>query len=152
MGARVVLACRSESRAREAKRRLVADTGSEMVEVEILNCSSFDSVRAFVDRWGNRESKRVDIIIDNAGCLNGSIILTKDELEQSYQANHLSHMLLTILLLNRGYMTSAAHIVAVSSVLSYTSDQLDQHNFNGSDILARYHSKHGVPLEFKDTV
>ncbi|KAG8752981.1 hypothetical protein FRC12_011716 [Ceratobasidium sp. 428] len=67
MGARVILACRDEAKAQEAKEKIVAATGSTFVEVEILDLASFDSVRAFVDRWGKRESKVVDILINNAG-------------------------------------------------------------------------------------
>jgi NADP-dependent 3-hydroxy acid dehydrogenase YdfG len=67
MGAHVVLACRSEIMGAEAKRKIVADTGSDAVEVEILDCGSFASVRAFLDRWEKREMNQVDILINNAG-------------------------------------------------------------------------------------
>lgn len=67
MGAHVVLACRSEPKAQEARQKIVEDTGNESVEVEILDCGSFKSVRAFLDRWEKRESKQIDILINNAG-------------------------------------------------------------------------------------
>ena len=67
LGAHVVLACRSELKGQEAMRRIVELTGSKSVEVEMLDCSSFRSVRAFLERWEKREQKQIDILINNAG-------------------------------------------------------------------------------------
>jgi retinol dehydrogenase-12 len=67
MGARVVLACRNEARAQDAKRKILEDIGGDAVEVEVLDLGSFDSIRDFLGRWEKRESKRVDILINNAG-------------------------------------------------------------------------------------
>ncbi|CEL56397.1 hypothetical protein RSOLAG1IB_07783 [Rhizoctonia solani AG-1 IB] len=67
MGAHVILACRNRSRAEDAKKRIIESTGNFRVEVEILDCASFTSVRAFLSRWKERESRRVDILINNAG-------------------------------------------------------------------------------------
>ncbi|KAG9099078.1 hypothetical protein FRC06_005677 [Ceratobasidium sp. 370] len=150
MGARVILACRNESKGEEARRNLVADTGSETIELEILDCGRFDSVKGFLDRWGKRESKRVDILINNAGGLTSILTLTPDGFEQSYQANHLSHVLLTLTLLNRGFMSPDARIVSVSSAGFYDSDPLDVSNADGSDILAKYESKVGTNMSYLD--
>ncbi|CEL56398.1 hypothetical protein RSOLAG1IB_07784 [Rhizoctonia solani AG-1 IB] len=67
MGAHVILACRNRSRAEDAKKRIIESTGNFRVEVEILDCASFTSVRAFLSRWEERESRQVDILINNAG-------------------------------------------------------------------------------------
>lgn len=67
LGAHVVLACRSEARGEEAMRRIVELTGSKSVEVEVLDCGSFKSVRAFLERWEKRELKQIDILVNNAG-------------------------------------------------------------------------------------
>ncbi|KAG8747694.1 hypothetical protein FRC10_011821 [Ceratobasidium sp. 414] len=150
MGAQVVLACRNESKGEEARRNLVAGTGSGTIELEILDCGRFDSVKAFLDRWEKRESKQVDILINNAGGLTNTVALTPDGFEQTYQSNHLSHVLLTLTLLNRGYMSPDARIVSVSSVGFYNSDPLGVPNADGSDILAKYESKVGAKLLFLD--
>ncbi|KAG8693800.1 hypothetical protein FRC08_008878 [Ceratobasidium sp. 394] len=150
MGARVVLACRSEAKGEEARRNLVADTGSDTIELEILDCGRFDSVKEFLGRWEKRESRRVDILINNAGGLTSTVALTLDGFEQTYQSNHLSHALLTLTLLNRGCMSPDARIVSVSSVGSYDSDPLDVFNTDGSDILVKYESKVGTSIPFAD--
>ncbi|QRV91798.1 short chain dehydrogenase [Ceratobasidium sp. AG-Ba] len=74
MGARVVLACRNATKGEEARRKIVADTGNDDVEAELLDCCSFESVKMFLGRWEQRESRQVDILINNAG---GSDILSK---------------------------------------------------------------------------
>ncbi|KAG8704907.1 hypothetical protein FRC09_003257 [Ceratobasidium sp. 395] len=150
MGARVVLACRSETKGEEARRKLVADTGSSSIELELLDCGSLDSVRAFLDRWEKREVKQVDILINNAGGLTSTVALTTDGFEQTYQANHLSHVLLTLTLLNRGRMSPDARIVSVSSVGFYSSAPLDASNADGSDVVAKYEGKIGASISFAD--
>ncbi|KAG9105464.1 hypothetical protein FRC07_009263, partial [Ceratobasidium sp. 392] len=152
MGGQVVLACRSKTKGEEAKRKLVADTGSNNIEVEIMDCGSLESVRAFLHRWEKRESKQVDILINNAGGLTSTVAVTPDGFEQTYQANHLSHVLLTLTLLNRGYMSTDARIVSVSSVGFYGSNPLDVSNADGSDILAKYEGKIGASISFADTM
>jgi NAD(P)-dependent dehydrogenase (short-subunit alcohol dehydrogenase family) len=67
MGAHVTLACRNAAKGEDAKKQIIESTGSLNVEVETLDCGSFASVRAFLNRWKMRESKRVDILINNAG-------------------------------------------------------------------------------------
>lgn len=71
MGAQVVLACRNKEKAEQARHSIIATTGATMqanqIEVEILDCASFDSVRQFVQNWRKRSHMRIDIIINNAG-------------------------------------------------------------------------------------
>ncbi|KAF8757833.1 Enoyl-(Acyl carrier protein) reductase [Rhizoctonia solani] len=102
IGARVVLACRNKERGEEAKKSIVESTGNLEIEVEILDCASLSSVRDFLSRWKKKESKRVDILVNNAGATTAALIITEDGYEQTYQANHLSHVLLTHGLLNAG--------------------------------------------------
>ncbi|KAF8605701.1 NAD(P)-binding protein [Ceratobasidium sp. AG-I] len=151
LGAHVVLACRSELKGEAAMRKIVELTGSKAVEVEVLDCGSFKSVRAFLERWEKRKLKQIDILINNAGGLTSTVAVTEDGFEQTYQANHLSHVLLTHTLLNRGRFVHDARIVSVSSVGSYNSDPLDEHNVDCSDILAKYDNKIGTPLSFQDS-
>ncbi|KAF8605702.1 NAD(P)-binding protein [Ceratobasidium sp. AG-I] len=132
LGARVVLACRSEPKGEEAMRKIVELTGSKSVEIEVLDCGSFKSVRAFLERWEKRELKQIDILINNAGGMTSTLAVTEDGFEQTYQANHLSHVLLTHTLLNSGRFTHDARIVSVSSVGFYSSDPLDEHNVDCS--------------------
>jgi NAD(P)-dependent dehydrogenase (short-subunit alcohol dehydrogenase family) len=171
MNAHVVLACRNKSRAEEAKRQIIGSTGNLKVEVEILDCGSFASVRAFLSRWNERQTKKVDILINNAGkhttvcvcpvhrlnycpCLlgglAGTISLTEDGYEQTYQSNHLAHVLLTHSLLNSGWIATNGRIVSVSSAGFYGSDPLDKQNAGSRDILAKFNNQVGAKLSFSD--
>ncbi|KAF8605706.1 NAD(P)-binding protein [Ceratobasidium sp. AG-I] len=152
LGARVVLACRSQSKGEEAMRKIIDLTGSKSVEVEVLDCSSFKSVRALLERWEKRELKQIDILINNAGGLTSTIIVTEDGFEQTYQSNHLSHVLFTHTLLNRGRFVHDARIVSVSSVGFYDSAPLDEHNVGCGDIFAKYDNKLGTSISLQDAL
>lgn len=150
MGAQVVLACRNEVKGEQARRRIVESTGNEKVEMEVLDCASFDSVGAFLERWNKRQMKRVDILINNAGGLTGNVAFTHDGFEQTYQSNHLAHVLLTHTLLNQGHMASDARIISVSSAGFYDSPPLDEQVTTGSDVLSRYDNEAGRKISFLD--
>ncbi|KAF8605703.1 NAD(P)-binding protein [Ceratobasidium sp. AG-I] len=148
LGAHVVLACRSELKGEEAMRRIIDLTGSRSVEVEVLDCSSFRSVKAFLERWEKRELSQINILVNNA---SNTVSVTEDGFEQTYQSNYLSHVLLTHTLLNQGRFVHDARIVSVSSFGFYESVHLDEHNVDCSDILAKYNNQLGTPLLFQDS-
>ncbi len=64
--AHVILACRSESKGREAVEKIINETKNERVYFELLDLASLTSVRDFADRI-KAKCKRVDILINNAG-------------------------------------------------------------------------------------
>ncbi|KAH7334128.1 hypothetical protein B0J17DRAFT_631631 [Rhizoctonia solani] len=124
MGAHVILACRNELRGQEARTQIIKLTGNSKVELEIFDCSSFESVRAFLDRWEERPAKTVDILVNNA-----------DNFEQTYQTNHLAHLLLAHELLDRGHFSPTARIVSLTSGGMHYSDILNEKNSQGWDWL-----------------
>ncbi|KAF8598934.1 NAD(P)-binding protein [Ceratobasidium sp. AG-I] len=146
MGARVVLACRSMQKGEEAKDRIIEVTGNDQVEVELLDCASFQSVRDFLERWEQREVKQLNILVNNAGGFVGTATKSAEGFEQAYQSNHLSHVLLTHTLLNRGHFAPDARIVSVSSVGFYFSVPLDEHTTDASDILEEYPMGAQLPM------
>ncbi|KAG8738453.1 hypothetical protein FRC10_006829 [Ceratobasidium sp. 414] len=150
MGARVVLACRNAERGEQARRRIMEAVPLEKVEVEILDCASFESVRGFVNRWETREHKRVDILVNNAGGILNTLTRTRDGFEDAYQSNHLAHVLLTHSFLKHGYLAPDARIVTVSSIAFFSSPPLDEHNTDSSDITANY--KEGETLKWETMV
>ncbi|KAG8722367.1 hypothetical protein FRC08_003318 [Ceratobasidium sp. 394] len=147
MGARVVLACRNPQRGEDARQRIAKETGNDKVELEILDCESFASVHAFLERWGQRETKQVDILINNAGLSYSNLTKTPDAFEVAYQCNHLSHVLLTHTLLSWGYFAPKARIVSVSAFGFYRSIPLDERNADASHILSKYALGKPLPYE-----
>ncbi|KAL8291627.1 hypothetical protein RQP46_001885 [Phenoliferia psychrophenolica] len=120
--ATVTLACRNAEKGEKARQELILATGNDKIEVRILDTASFASVRAFVDEWGE---KPVDILINNAGVTPTKYYKTKDDIEESFQTNFMSHFLLTSLLLP--FFQPNGRIIQVSSVANYggTLDPLD---------------------------
>ncbi|KAL7059573.1 hypothetical protein AAHC03_013358 [Spirometra sp. Aus1] len=121
-GARVIMACRNQKRAEEAKADILARYGEssrhaltlnvasrslkqfltpvrpEQLIIEELDLASFNSVRAFVARICKPDT-RIDLLINNAGIMACPYTLTKDGFESQVGTNHLGHFLLTELLM-----------------------------------------------------
>ncbi|XP_037511937.1 retinol dehydrogenase 11 isoform X2 [Rhipicephalus sanguineus] len=97
--ARVILACRNVEKAKDVAQRITDETKQPVV-VKRLVLDSFESVREFCDEVNSSE-ERLDVLINNAGLINGSseLTYTKDGFEACFQINHLSPVLLTLLLL-----------------------------------------------------
>ncbi|KAL0056008.1 hypothetical protein WJX82_006598 [Trebouxia sp. C0006] len=103
-GARVIIACRDEGRARAAAEALSTTTTQEgcegyPVEVGSLDLASLDSVRSFASSF-NARGLPLALLICNAGIMAPpKRLVTKDGFEQQFQVNYLGHWMLTHLLL-----------------------------------------------------
>lgn len=113
--AHVVLACRSEARAREASERIRQAVPRASLEVEPLDLASLASVRAFALRVAERHA-RVDVLCNNAGVMAIPRKLTADGFEMQLGVNHFGHFALTGLLLDRLLAAEHARVVTVSSM------------------------------------
>lgn len=109
-GARVVLACRSRSKAEAAAARI-----GEKAEVVPLDLASLASVAAAAEAVRARYP-RLDILINNAGLMAVDQARTEDGFEMQLGVNHLGHFALTAHLLPLLLAAPAARVVAVSSV------------------------------------
>jgi NAD(P)-dependent dehydrogenase (short-subunit alcohol dehydrogenase family) len=90
--------------------------GTGNSESDIIGCdlASFDSVRRAATEFRSRY-QRLDVLIDNAGLIIGKREVTVDGFEQTFQVNHLSHFLLTNLLLDVLKNSAPSRIVIVGS-------------------------------------
>ncbi|XP_071947506.1 retinol dehydrogenase 14-like [Antedon mediterranea] len=114
-GAKVILACRSLSKAQVASNDIRATTKSEEVYVKQLDISSLFSVRRFVEEI-KREETRLDVLINNAGISAPSEqSITEEGLELTFATNHLGHFLLTNLLLDLLKKSAPSRIVIVAA-------------------------------------
>ncbi|MEE1812513.1 oxidoreductase [Streptomyces sp. BE133] len=111
-GARVLLACRDETRGKEAESRIrTAVTGAD-VEFVPLDLADLDSVRKFT---AAHTPDRIDLLINNAGVMALPYGKTADGFERQFGVNHLGHFALTGLLLPKLLDTPGARVVSVSS-------------------------------------
>jgi retinol dehydrogenase-12 len=115
MGARVVIAARNPAKAAAAVKGVQerAHCG-DRVEAIPLDLASFASVRAFADAF-TAKFDRIDVLLNNAGCVLSKLIITEDGHEAQFQINHLGHFLLTHLLREMLIRSAPARIVNVAS-------------------------------------
>ncbi|MEY2244248.1 oxidoreductase [Streptomyces sp. BF23-18] len=125
-GARVVLACRSEVRGREAAERIVAEVPGAEVEFGRLDLGDLVSVREFADSFSY---DRLDLLVNNAGVMALPYGTTADGFETQFGVNHLGHFALTGLLAPVLLATPGARIVTVSSMMHALAD-LDLDDLN----------------------
>jgi NAD(P)-dependent dehydrogenase (short-subunit alcohol dehydrogenase family) len=115
-GARVVLACRSETRGAEAGERIAAEVPGADVEFQRLDLGDLDSVREFAAGY-ERAYDRLDLLVNNAGVMALPLGRTADGFETQFGVNHLGHFALTGLLLPALLGTAGARVVTVSSMV-----------------------------------
>ena len=112
-GARVVLACRSTEKGKDAASRIVSLVPGANVQPAVLDLADLESVRAFPASAPDR----VDLLINNAGVMAAPRRVTKQGFESQFATNHLGHFALTGLLLGRLLSAPAPRVVTVSSTL-----------------------------------
>lgn len=99
-GARVILACRSESKAIAARDQIVKDTGNEDVIIKLLDFGSLDIVKkCAADIIANEH--RLDILVNNAGAEHVGEGKSEDGLLLHMQVNYYGPVLFTELLLGK---------------------------------------------------
>ena len=112
-GARVVLACRSTEKGKDAASRIVSLVPGADVQPAVLDLADLESVRAFPASAPDR----LDLLINNAGVMAAPRRVTKQGFESQFATNHLGHFALTGLLLGRLLSVPAPRVVTVSSTL-----------------------------------
>lgn len=99
-GARVILACRNEERARKACDRIIKETHNQDVVYKLVDFTYLKSVRAFADEILKNE-KQLDILVNNAGIGDLEHKLSEDGFLLLMQVNYFGPVLLTELLLGK---------------------------------------------------
>jgi len=120
-GAKVILACRSAERARDAA-KYASSNGAKDVEVMALDLSDAASVQEFAVSFA-KKYKKLDILVNNAGLNAGAGYRGPNVTKQGYDicmgTNYLGHFMLTSLLLPQLLASPDARVVALSSVTTW---------------------------------
>lgn len=112
-GARVLLGCRSEKKAKQAIDRIGAlHPASDLAWVP-LDLTSLTSVASAAEIV--RDEPRLDVLVNNAGVMIPPKTLTEDGFELQFGVNHLGHFALTGHLIDLLDSTPGARVVNVSS-------------------------------------
>jgi NAD(P)-dependent dehydrogenase (short-subunit alcohol dehydrogenase family) len=113
-GAHLAIVARDEAKASRALARIEAAGGSGGVDVLMADLASQESVRRLASQVLSRYP-RLDVLVNNAGAVNGTRRLTQDGIELTWAVNHLAPFLLTSLLLERLEQSAPARVVTTSS-------------------------------------
>ena len=111
-GATVIFACRDERKTKA----VISDFPTYMQDRAIfimLDLCRISTIYKFVEEF-KKQFNTVDILINNAGCLSNTFQLTEDKIENTMQANHIGHMVLTTLLLEN-FNQSEGRIINLAS-------------------------------------
>jgi len=114
-GATVHVLARDLQKAERFIGEIRESTCSKDIHIHHVDLSDFASVRAFAKKFLDTGSP-LHVLINNAGMANVVKKMTVDGNEETTQANHLSHFLLTNLLLDRLTQTAPSRVVNVASV------------------------------------
>lgn len=130
MGAEVVLACRDSEKTAEALK--VIGEGAAIPPINLpVDLASLHSVRELAANFLERYN-RLDVLVNNAGLFPARQQMTEDGFEMQMGVNHLSHFLLTNLLLDCLKASVPSRVISVSSTLHKKSD-MDFDTFRGFD-------------------
>ena len=124
-GADVIIASRTSAKTDAA----LAALGPSAHHLPV-DLSDLESVRELADAY-LAEHAHLDVLINNAGLFPTKQQLTQQGFEMQFGVNHLSHFLLTQLLLPLMLEQPSARIVTVSSML-HQKGKLDFASFKGS--------------------
>lgn len=113
-GAHVIMACRNLQKANEAKRKILEEWHKAKIEVMSLDLASLRSVKSFADAFRNKNLP-LHVLICNAAIFGLPWQLTEDNLESTFQVNHLGHFYLVSLLQDILRHSVPSRVVVVSS-------------------------------------
>lgn len=111
VGAHVILACRSESKAKEAMAKIKSEVPKASLEFGALDLASFRSIENFVK---NLKVDQIDLLVNNAGVITSEYKTTPQGHELTAGVNHFGHFYLTKLLLPL-LLKAKARVVILSS-------------------------------------
>lgn len=133
-GHTVILACRSEAKARKAIERIKGKVPSADLEALTLDLIDRDSIQRFADDLSSKHD-RLDLLVNNAGVMGPPHTITPNGVELQFDANHLGHFLLTRHLFQRLDHPEESRIVNVSSIAGkrgYADIHFENLNFEGN--------------------
>ncbi|NP_001279221.1 coiled-coil domain-containing protein 122 [Callorhinchus milii] len=113
-GGTVHLVCRNKERAEAAKEEIVKESNKEEIFVHILDMSRPKMILEFADKF-QQENNKLDVLINNAGCMINQRELTADGLESNFATNTLGTYILTTALMPLLKKNEAARVITVSS-------------------------------------
>jgi retinol dehydrogenase-12 len=123
LGGTVVLAARSEDKARPVIEDIKREAGHDRIHFLALDLGDLASVAASADTLLARREP-LHVLVNNAG-VAGQRGVTKDGFELAFGTNHLGHFLFTRRLLDRLRESAPARVVNLSSDAHFSPKAID---------------------------
>ncbi|HBP21552.1 MAG TPA: short-chain dehydrogenase [Planctomycetes bacterium] len=144
LGARVILACRNQTKAAAAKDDIVSSTGNDAVELIALDQGDPSSVKAFAAEVAQRHDQ-LDGLVNNAGCWLTTYELDPQGIERTFTVNTLGYWRLTNALEPLLIEGGGGRVVNVASEMAYglQADDLGYQRRRWSGPAAYAQSKQG---------
>ncbi|XP_077637541.1 dehydrogenase/reductase SDR family member 12 isoform X2 [Lonchura striata] len=92
-GGTVHLVCRNKERAEVAKEEIVTETGNQNIFWHIVDISNPKEIWKFAEKFQNEH--KLNVLINNAGCMVNNRELTEDGLEKNFATNTLGTYIMT---------------------------------------------------------
>lgn len=128
-GARILLACRDEGRARDAMARIAAETPGADLTFIPLDQGDLASIRNAAALA--MAEPRIDALVNNAGVMIPPLGQTRDGFELQFGVNHLGCFALTALLLPKLAQTPGSRVVITAS-LAHKYGRIDWDDLNAA--------------------
>lgn len=116
-GVVVIIGCRNEQRGRAALEEIEKKSGSDQVDLLLMDMSSKASIKKAVEHFKERHAV-LDVLIHNAADFDISRkkpVFSKDDVETVWATNHIGPVLLTDLLMDELLESEQGRILIVSS-------------------------------------
>lgn len=127
MGAYLVMVCRNEDKAREARTQIMDATGNHGIDIVLCDFAIQSEIRKAAESICGQYEK-VDVLINNHGFIASEREETVDGLERTFAVNHIGYFLFTNLLLDPLKAADNARIINVASEAHRTG------SFNPDDL------------------
>ena len=114
MGATTIIVARDPAKGAAVLEEIMRQSGNDGVELMHADLASLDSVRKLAADF-QAKHQQLHVLVNNAGVYNIKRSETQDGFEATFGVNHLSHFLLTNLLLDVIKASAPARIINVSS-------------------------------------
>lgn len=114
MGAQVVVVGRNPEKTKAALEEIRRESGGQAVFSLIADLASLAQVRTLAAEF-RRDYRQLDVLVNNAGTVFMSRQESEDGFEKTFAVNHLSHFLLTDLLLDLLQAGGSGRVVTTSS-------------------------------------
>ena len=111
---KVILACRTEEKGREARGLLVSRTGKDPFSVLAVDTSEVASANAAMDRLRG-DGVVVDMLLLNAGATAAQAQFNSDGVEITWASTLVGHHVMAMRMLGDGLLSATAHIVIAGS-------------------------------------